>query len=116
MNSSTINHLYHINQDAKEGIVTKKGFALTRLLHQLIREYGQYDDGSYSVDVDNFTLSDKRLVLSHIESAEWYEYACESIAKTEALFSECSKSMQKLIDDCCHEVYCEDMEEMRNYR
>src|SRR6188768_2027133 len=108
MNSSTINHIHSINQDAKAGIVTKNGLNLTRLLHKLIREHAQYYDGSYSVDVDSFPLSDKRLILSHIESAEWYEYACESTSKTEALFSECSKSIQNMIDKCTHKIYLED--------
>lgn len=116
MISSTLHQINIIKQDARVGTVTKKGFSLTNLIHNLIREHGEYHNGSYSVDVDTFPISDKRLLISHFESAEWYEYACESVTKTETIFEESAKHIQSLIDDDCHEVYKEDMEEMRAYK
>jgi hypothetical protein len=94
----------------------ENGQSLTRLLHNLIREHGQYKDQSYYVDVNSFPLSDKRLLLAYFEGAEWLEYAYESEIKTDALFSDHSKFIQKSIDDDCDELYREDMEEMRSYR
>jgi hypothetical protein len=115
MNSATLQQFYTIKQEAQEGKFSMHGVAFTRLLHNLIREYGQYKNYSYKVDVNNFSLYDKRLILSHFESAEWYAHACESITNTEALFDEYKIHVQKLIDDECDEVYRDDMEEMRNY-
>jgi hypothetical protein len=113
MNSATLQQISNIKQDAQDGKFTMQGLAFTNLLHSLIRDHGRYYDGSYSVDVDAFAISDKRLILSYIESAEWYEYACKSIATTESLFSECKDHVQHLIDEDCYEVYKQDMEEMR---
>lgn len=115
MISATINHNCIIKQDAKVGKM-QNGLSLTRLLHNLTREHGQYKHGTYYVDVHSFPLSDKRLLLGHFESAEWLEYAYESEVKTEALFNEFSAHIQKLMDDDCDELYREDMEEMRAYR
>lgn len=92
------------------------GMAFTNLVHGLIREYGQYSNNDYSVDVNHFNLTDKRLVLSHLESAEWYEWACQSETRTSELFNENKKYLQRLIDGDSHEVYREDMEEMRAYK
>ena len=113
---STLHQINIIKQDAKAGIVTKKGFSLTNLIQNLIREHGEYSNGSYAVDVNTFPVSDKRLLISHFESAEWYEYSCESAAKTEAIFEESAKHIQSLFDDECDEVYKDDMEEMRAYK
>lgn len=116
MNRSNIYHINTFKQDARMGKFTKKGLSLTNLIHKLIREHGKYDHGSYSVDVNTFTISDKRLLISHFESAEWYEYACESVTNTEVIFAESSQHIQSLIDDECDEVYRDDMEEMRDYK
>lgn len=112
MNRSNIHQLHRIKQDTKEGIFTMKGFALTKLLHSLIREYGSYHDGSYGVDISDFSLSDKKLLLSHVTDASEYEWACSSSSRAEALFLEYFNHMQSLIDDECYPVYCDDMEEM----
>ncbi len=114
MNSATLHQLNTIKQDAQEGKFTMHGIALTNLIHTLIRGYAKYRNCSYAVDADNFSLADKRLVLSHYESAEWYEYACESETKTESLFTECKDHVQKLINDDCDYVFKQDMEEMRD--
>ena|ERR1700733_6559224 len=113
MNNSTLQHVNSYKQDCQEGKFTMQGLAFTNLLHTLIREYGFYHDGSYSVDVDSFSISDKRLLISYYESAEWYEHACESIVHTESMFNECKAHVQNLINECCDDVYKEDMEEMR---
>ncbi len=116
MISSTLQQINTIKQDAKVGIFTIKGLSLTNLIHNLIREHGKYKHGSYSVDVESFPISDKRLLISHFESAEWYEYACESATNTDVIFSESAPHIQSLFDDECDEVYRNDMEEMRDYK
>lgn len=110
MNSTTLHHLYHIKQDAQEGKFSMHGIAFTNLLHNLIREYGRYKNNSYHVDVNHFSINDKRLILSHFESAEWYAHACESVTNTEVLFDEYKDHVKKLLDDECDEVYRDDME------
>lgn len=116
MNRSTLHQNDIIKQDARAAKLSNKGLSLTKLLHDLIREHGQYYDNSYSVDVEAFPISDKRLLLSHFESAEWYEYACKSHLHTETLFSEHKAHIQELMDIDASEIYREDMEEMREYR
>lgn len=116
VNRTTLHHLYHIKQDAQEGKFSMHGIAFTNLLHSLIREYGKYSNNSYKVDVNNFSIFDKRLLISYFESAEWYEHACESATNTETLFDEYKHHIQKLLSDECDEVYRDDMEEIRAYR
>jgi hypothetical protein len=116
MKSSTLHQLNTFKQDAQEGIFTMQGLALTHLVQNLIREHGHYHSGSYVVDINDLTINDKRLLLSHFESAEWYAYACESATNTEVLFDEGKKYYQRLLDDESYNVYVEDIEEMRDYR
>lgn len=116
MISTNLSRINIIKQDAMVGTVTKKGFSLMQLLHNLIREHGEYRDNNFYVDVDDLPICDKRLLISHFESAEWYEWACESHLKTQTLFSEHKQFIQKLIDEECYEVYRECMEEMRAYK
>ena len=116
MNSTTLHQINVLKQQRQEGRFSMQGLAFTSLLHNLIREYGKYHPDHISVDVEHFSLYDKRLVLSHIESAEWYEHACESITNTETLFDECKKSLQRTVDDESDEVFRDDMEEMRRFK
>jgi hypothetical protein len=118
MKSSTIQHLHLIKQDIKEGIYTMKGLALTKLLHNLIREYGTYEDSSYAVDPKVFSLPDMKLILSHILDSEDYAFACENRERLEAMFMEYIDIVQSLLDNECDAVYHDDMEEMgmKRYR
>lgn len=111
MSKSNIHHLHSVIQDTKEGIYTMKGLSLTRLLHNLIREYGQYSDGTYAINPETFSLSDKKLILSHVTDSEEYEWACNNPVRTEAVFNEYVNHIQHLLDGQCDEVYAEDMEE-----
>lgn len=112
MKKYTIQHLHLIKQDIKEGIFTMKGLALTKLLHNLIREYGTYEDNSYSVDPKIFSLPDMKLILSHILDSEDYAFACENGERLEAMFMEYIDTIQSLLDSECYAVYSEAMEEM----
>lgn len=112
MRKANIQHLRLVKQDAREGIFTMNGLARTRLIHSIIREYGKYSDGNYSIDINTLSLSDKRLLISHFVDAEEYEWAHESPYKTEAVFKDNEKHMQGAVDDECFDVYKEDMEEM----
>lgn len=112
MNSLTLHHITKLKQDSQDGKFTMQGLALTSLIHNLIREQGKYYQGSYVVDIDTLPLSDKRLLLSHFESASWYEYVCKSPTNTQVLFDEHKDHIQTLINSECDEVYREDMEEM----
>jgi hypothetical protein len=114
MNSSTLQHITSFKQDAQDGKFTMQGLALTSLLHNLIRDYGKYRHGSFSVDIDNFDIVDKRLILSHIMDATEYQYACQSVINTQVIFDESRKFIQRLIDDDCDEVFKEDMESRRS--
>ena len=116
MNSANIYHINSIKQDRHDVKVTMQGIALTNLVHSIIREYGIYNDNSYSVDVRNLDMADKRLVVSHFESAESYEWACETFSRINEVFNEHASYLQRLIDEECDDIYREDMEEVRAYR
>lgn len=116
MNRINIHHTCIIKQDAREGFMSKKSFSLNKLIENLIREHGQYAQYTMRLNVDSLPLSDKRLLISHLESSEWYEYACQSVEKTHAIFEDHSSYIQKLIDENSHAVYVDAMEEMRAYK
>jgi hypothetical protein len=116
MNRTTLHQFNIITQDRQEGIVTKNGLSLTRLLHNLIREHGRYFRDNYTVNLSDLSLADKRLILSHILDSEEYEEACTNNIRLNTYFHEYRNHIEKLIDDECEEVYREDMEEMRDYR
>lgn len=112
MNSATITQVNSIKQDARMGNVTMNGFSLTRLIHRVIREYGVYSGGTYSVDLDTLSKGDIKLLLSHLLSAEEYEDAYGSETYLQEMLSEARPHLEELIDDECFTVYCENMEEM----
>ena len=97
--------------------MTKKGFSLTNLLHNLIREHGTYHDGSYAVDVLTFPLSDKDYSSRRFESPRWYRYmpVDHQLILKRYLMS-ASIRAAGVVDKECDEVFKEDMEEMRDYR
>lgn len=111
MNKTNIHYLHVIKQDTKEGIYTMKGISLTNLIHSLIREYGYYSDGTYSIDPNTFLLSDKKLVLSHILDSEEYEWTLQNTTRIEIVFNENIKHIEQLFNSECDEVYRENMEE-----
>lgn len=112
MNKSNIHQLCLVVQDTKEGIYTVKGLSRTRFIHSIIREYAHYYDGSYSLDINILSLSDKRLLISYFSDSEEYEFANESPLKTEVILKEYENYMQSAVDDECFTVYKENMEEM----
>jgi hypothetical protein len=115
MNKSNIHQLRLVkqaSQDAKEGIFTMNGLSRTRFIHSIIHEYAHYDNGSYSLDINILSLSDKRLLISHFASAKEYEFSNKSPTKTEVIFKEYESHMQSAVDDECFTVYKENMEEM----
>lgn len=116
MNGSNVYHFKPVKQQRHDARYNMHGMAFTRLVHSLIREYGKYENGTYSVDAGSLDISDQKLVISHLESAEWYEWASESSSRTTLLFSEHEKHLQRVIDENAYEVYREDQEEMRSYK
>lgn len=111
MSINTIHDLVLTMQDTREGIFTVQGIAFTRLLHNIIREYGTYYDGTINVNIDSLDSSDKKLILSHLLDASEYEYACENIVNLEVVFNEYRNTINSLIDEECYTVYKENMEE-----
>lgn len=99
-------------QDHQEGRFNMQGLALTRLIHSIVREYGQYCDGSYSVYLSDIDNADRKLLLSHLSSPEEYEMAVSNSVFMTELWNENVHHIQSLIDHESSEVYREDMEEM----
>lgn len=112
MNSATINQFTSIKQEARKGDLTRKEFSFTKLIHNIVREYGVYVCGSYCVDLDKLSKGDVKLLVSHVISAEDYEDACKSDTYLKEMFLEVRKYLEKLIDLECDQVYRENMEEM----
>lgn len=108
------NNLAQVNnvlQVSKEGTTLMYRIAFTKLIHNLIREYGKYSHGTFDINVSDLVQSDKRLVLSHILDSEEYSWACESNVRADQLFNEYLETIQQLFDDECYSVYCDAMEE-----
>ena len=117
MNATTIDYIDIITQDARMVTLNeKRNFPLMKLIHNIILEYGVYKHGTIYIDADNLSIGDKRLLLSYYESPEFYEELHQSEMLTQAAFNESKKHFQKLLDENCHEVYIETMEEMRAYK
>jgi hypothetical protein len=115
MNSANIHQVNTLMQDRQEGRFTMQGFAMQKLIHNIIRDYGTYKDNCYVVRLSDLSLSDKKLLLSHLIDADEYEEICANSTMAEMLFQEKEDLLWKLIDRECDEVYREDMEERRQY-
>lgn len=115
MNSANIYQNCIIKQDRQEGRFTMNGFAMQKLIHNIIREYGSYKDNCYTVNLSDISLSDKKLLLSHLIDADEYEEICANSTLAEMMFQEKKDNLWKLIDRECDEVYREDMEERRQW-
>lgn len=116
MNRATLHQINVLMQDRQEGIVTMKGLSLTKLLHNLIREHGQFKSDGYVVNPSDFSLADKKLILSHVLESDDYADACTNNIRLNTYFHEYRDHIEKLIDSETDEVWREDMEEMRDYR
>lgn len=57
------------------------------------------NDADYSLDVNDISISNKKIILSHILTATEYEEICQSIPCFEAYFLEYEKFIQEIIDD-----------------
>lgn len=88
-----------------------QSLALTRLLHNIIRENGKYRHDNYEVDIKTLSNTDKKLLISHVADSDEYEYACSSPVRLDAMFAEYADHIESLINDECYTVFCEDMEE-----
>lgn len=112
MTSFSLHQIEKMKQDARDGIFTMNGLSLTRLVHNIIREYGSYQGGTYYVDARTLNNSDKKLILSHVAEYDDYKTSCESQHALEAIYLENLSYVQSLIDENCDEVYSDDMEEL----
>lgn len=84
--------------------------ALTNFIHSLIREQ-QHITGLTALFVDDLSLEDKKIFMSHIDIFE-YEYFINNPTGMTALLDEYKDHMQRLINDEIHDCYVEAMEEL----
>lgn len=85
--------------------------ALTKLLHNIIRENGKYATDHYTVNINALTDIEKKLLISHVADSDEYEYACSSPSRLAAMFAEYADHIFNLIENESYEVFAEDMEE-----
>ncbi len=117
MISSTLHQFHIITQDQAGARFTKKGLALTNLIHGFIREHGAYSrTGGYDVDIRDLTTTDKKLFLSHVLGPTEYADAIANPVLMESEFWEQRGYLEMLINENMWEVYQEDQEEMRGYK
>lgn len=110
MNKSNIHQFHTLRQDTREGVSMNQ--AKDKIIHSIIREYGEYSDDSYDLDVRIISHSDKKLLVSYFCDSEELEFAHTSVSAGEAVFNEYLKPMQKAIDDECFAVYRDRAEEI----
>jgi hypothetical protein len=115
MIGTNIHRINSLMQDRHEGKFTMQGLAFTRLIHNVIREYGTYGDNSYTVYMSDIGTTDRRLLLSHVLDPDEYEETCESVTRIDAAWNEKKKYLQSMIQHECGEVWRDDMEEMRDH-
>jgi len=92
--------------------VYKNSLATINLIHNIIREYGIYSDGNYSIDVDHLSYGDKKLLMSHLLDLSDYEWAIGNLYRFFAMYDENKEHLQCALDSECFTVYRENMEEM----
>lgn len=109
-NIQCINSIY---QDAREGVYTMNGLALTRLLHNAINEYGHYYNGSFAVNLNDLSYIDKKILLSHIADSADFSHSLENPTAFEVVFDEYREHMNKLLSAECDHVYREAMYEQQ---
>jgi len=98
-----------VKQEPRKETLVMHGKAFLQLINTIVREYGVYQDGTLSVDIDSLTHIDKKLLLSHLLEASDYEWACENPVRVEEVFGEHYKVLERLISDCADQIYREDM-------
>lgn len=82
-----------------------------RLLQDLVNEYGHYQSSSMVIDALHLSLTDKRLVLSHLLESDDYSLACGNPTVTEAFFADKLERIQELLNDTAQDVYESFLEE-----
>lgn len=112
MNSITIQQVNSLTQDRQDGNVTMNGRNRTKLLHQIIREYGKYDGVNYSVTLSDIDINDRAEILSYVLDDYEYRWCLISDKRIDHMFDTHSRYIEELIDMECSDVYQEDMEEM----
>lgn len=85
--------------------------ALTKLLHNIIRENGKYATDHYIVNINALNDIEKKLLISHVADSDEYEYACSSPSRLAAMWAEYADHIFNLIENESYEVFAEDMEE-----
>ncbi len=90
--------------------VTGKSFHA--LLHDIAMEYGSPQRDEWVVHLNSIDHSDKKLILTHVLDSEEYEWCCQSVTRTEAMFKEHKEYIEKELSDVCDQVYFDYQEEM----
>lgn len=84
-----------------------------RILHNVIREFGSYKDGTIYININDLPLYDKKMMLmTFCDSVEEYEKSTATQEGFNALWHEHREFMQDRIEQEIGTVYCEDMQEM----
>lgn len=117
MMRNTIQQVSITKQGSRMDVFALQGFGYAGkiFVHDLLREYGEVHDCSYSVHFNALDLHDKKILLSYVVEAFEYEEAISCPTKLEAYFKEYSKLIQRLLDENGDEAYRDMMEEARNY-
>lgn len=95
-----------------EGRIIMDDEAFTHFVISCIRENATHNNDSYSLFACDLPDEDKRIFLSHIVSAEDYEYFAETPTRLQEAFKEYNKEMQHYININIDDVYHSDMWEM----
>lgn len=77
---------------------------LMSLVRDIISDYGISKKGVKCMDFHALSLAEKKLLLSHIVSADEYEWASVDVVNAEALIKEYEHILEALIDAECEEM------------
>lgn len=97
---------------AKEGSRKVPKISLTHFVQNLIREYGEFNSDHCTIFADDVHYIDQKIFLSHIYTAEMYEWAIENPTRERAILEEELPHLQRLLDENCEEVFADWKQDM----
>ena len=87
--------------------IMNEGISLKCFLREVIRDYGSEYAKEFTVKVNDLSMEDRKILLSHLVEASEYEEYCSTPSKLQAGLTDNLESMQRMLNEMSHELYSE---------
>jgi len=111
MRASNIHQDINFSQVPKDRDYNMPGRAFLQLIHSLINESATKTVDGYELSIYDLTCDEQKLLLSHVVSADDYQWVCSHPSRLEAQMLESCKYLQSLFDKELDEMYHRDIYE-----